>query len=281
MENAKWVLLLLLVTAIWGSTFALVKGALASVGTFTLLSVRFLLAAAVLAAYVIAAKKPVGRRELVGGAATGILLFVGYAAQTFGLNYISATGSAFITGLLVVFVPLFSALLLRRMPGRRVLVCVAVALAGLCLLTGAAVGFGIGEIATLVCAAAFGLEVLCIDRFVKGYSMPGLVLATVATVSILSLAAMLPLEGLPQSIPIPALASIAFLAVFATVLAQAGQMVAQTRLSPAQTALLLLAEPLFAALFGFLLLGETLDAAQWLGAMLMLAGMFGAGNSKA
>ena len=280
MENAKWVLLLLLVTAIWGSTFALVKGTLASVGTFTLLSLRFLLAAAILAAYVLVARKPFGKRELAGGAATGFLLFIGYAAQTFGLNYISATGSAFITGLEVIFVPLFMALLLRRMPQRMVWISVAVAIVGLYLLTGAAVGFGIGELATLVCAAGFGLEVLCIDRFVKGCSMPGLVLATVATAGVLSLAVMLSFEGLPASIPIPALASIAFLAIFATVLAQAGQMVAQTRLGPAQTGLLLLAEPLFAALFGFLLLGETLDMAQWLGAMLMLAGMFGAGNWK-
>ena len=273
MKDAKWILLLLLVTAIWGSTFVLVKDTLASVGTFGLMSIRFLLAAAILAAYVFVAKKPLGRREIAGGAAIGLFLFIGYAAQTFGLNYISATNSAFITGLLVVFVPVFSALLLRRAPERKAWLAVALAVVGLWLLTGADPSLGIGEIATLVCAAGFAMEVICIEKFAKGCSMPGLVLATIATCGALSLALMLPLEGVPSQVPPMAIASIAFLALFATVFAQAGQVAAQGKLGPSRTALILLAEPVFAAIFGFFMLGESLSLAQGAGAALILAGM--------
>ena len=70
-----------------------------------------------------------------------------------------------------------------------------------------------------------------------------------------------------------AIASIAFLALFATVFAQAGQVAAQGKLGPSRTALILLAEPVFAAIFGFFMLGESLSLAQGAGAALILAGM--------
>lgn len=274
MGKAKWILLLLTVTAIWGSTFALMKDTLNTFGTFTLLSLRFLLAAAILAAYVFFARKPFTRRELSAGTAIGAILFFSYAAQTYGLNLITATSSAFVTGLLVIFVPIFSALLLRRMPGAKIWLAVALAVLGLFLLTGAGLRLGIGELATLLCAAGFALEVICIDRLAKECSLPGLTLAMIATVGLLSLAIALPLEGIPSSFPLPALASIAFLAIFATIFAQAGQIAAQAHLAPPQTALILLAEPIFAAIFGFLLLGEAFTPAGAAGAALMLAGMF-------
>ena len=274
MGKAKWIVLLLVVTAIWGSTFALVKETLLAFGTFALLSLRFLLAAGVLAAYVCLAKKPLRAREIRGGAAIGFFLFLGYAAQTFGLNYISATNSAFITGLLIIFVPIFSALLLRRMPEPKIWLAVAVAVFGLYLLTGAKPSLGIGELATLICAAGFALEIIWIDKHAKGCSLPGLLLAMAATVGLLSLLLMLPLEGIPASFPLPALLSIAFLALFATVFAQAGQVLAQGHIDPPRTSLILMAEPIFAAIFGFLLLGETLTAVGAAGAALMLAGMF-------
>ncbi len=286
MKDAKWVLLLLLVTAIWGSTFVLVKDTLQTVGTFSLMSIRFLLATAIIGAYVLLAKKPVGRREITGGAAIGFFLFIGYAAQTFGLNYIGATNSAFITGLLVIFVPVFSALLLRRAPEKKIWLAVALAVSGLWLLTGANPSLGIGELATLACAAGFAMEVICIEKFARGRGMPGIVLCTLATVGLLSFAIMLPTEGIPQNVPLSAIAAMAFLALFATVFAQAGQMAAQSRLGPSRTALILLAEPIFAAIFGFFMLGETLSPAQRLGAALILAGMFtaecefGRGGSK-
>lgn len=241
--------------------------------TFTLLAIRFLLAALMLAAYIAFARQPVTKRDLVPGAGIGILLFIGYATQTYGLNTVSATSSAFITGLLVIFVPLFSALLLRRAPESRVWPAVALAVAGLYLLTGASLRIGIGELATLACAAAFALEVIWIEKYKKG-SLPGLLLAAIATVGLLCLAFALPLEGIPASFPASSLAPIAFLSLFATILAQAGQIAAQRHLPPSQTALLLLAEPIFAALFGFLLLGESLTLTSAAGAGLMLAGMF-------
>ncbi len=274
MKNLKWVLLLLLVTAIWGSTFVLVKETLQTVGTFTLMSLRFLLASALLAAYVAAAKKPFGENEIKRGAAIGFFLFIGYAAQTYGLNYLSATSSAFITGLLVVFVPVLAALLLKRVPQKKIWMAVAVSVAGMYLLTGAQLELGIGEAVTLACALGFALEVVAIDRLAKGCHLPGLLLSIIATVGLLSLAIMIPTEGLPFAAPPTfALASIAFLAIFATIFAQAGQIAAQGHLGPSQTALILLAEPIFAAIFGAILLGETHSLTQWAGAALMLAGM--------
>ena len=140
------------------------------------------------------------------------------------------------------------------------------------------VKLNIGDAVTLLSAVGYALQVVLAAKYVKNCSPAGLAFVQIAVVAVLSFAPMVAFEGVPAVFPVPALAAIAFLAIFASIFAEWVQMGAQREIDPSRVSLILLAEPLFAALFGFLLLGETLDMAQWLGAMLMLAGMFWAGN---
>src|SRR5262249_52763928 len=97
---------LLVVTAIWGATFVMVKDALAEAGPLTFLGLRFVLAGLALGPAWLARRRAVSAGLLASGAAIGLLLFAGYAFQTAGLQFTSASKAGFITGLCVVLVPL-------------------------------------------------------------------------------------------------------------------------------------------------------------------------------
>ncbi|HPL30323.1 MAG TPA: EamA family transporter, partial [Anaerolineae bacterium] len=123
-------LALLLVTAIWGSTFVLVKDAVAHYPVLPFLALRFAVAAVALAPAAWWARGRLRASDIAAGAAAGALLFAGYALQTFGLQETTASKAGFITGLSVVLVPLFVALLWRRLPTRTALAGTALATAG-------------------------------------------------------------------------------------------------------------------------------------------------------
>ena len=101
---------------------------------------------------------------LVAGGTAGVALFSGYGLQTVGLQYTSTSNSAFLTGLFVVFTPLLAAGLLRRAPGPAALAGVALATAGLFLLTGARVAVSAGDALTFGCALAFAVHILVLGE---------------------------------------------------------------------------------------------------------------------
>ena len=271
MKEARWIILLLLVAAVWGSTFVLVKDTLASFGTFALLAMRFGIAAIVLGAYVFAAGRKITRKEMKYGAILGVFLFIGFGAQTLGLNYISATDSAFVTNLFVLMVPLLSALLLQKMPQRKIWVAIAIAIIGLFLLMGAnAADFNIGDTITLICALGYALQVIYLAKYTKECSPLHLAFMQIVIVMLISALLVIPLDQVPVAYPLPALAALVFLALFATIFAQAGQAEVQKRLDPSKVALLLMTEPVFAAVFSALTLGEAFTAQRIAGAILIL-----------
>lgn len=265
---------------IWGATFVLVKEAVAQVGVFTFLSLRFATGAILLTAAARAGRTGVSRGALAAGALIGLFLFGGYALQTLGLKWTSASKAGFITGLSVVLVPILSSLLLRRTPHRSALFGVAMATLGLALLTqldaallaGGEFGLNQGDLLVLVGAVAFALHIVAVGRFAPEHPTRSLAAAQVATVALVSL----PLaagEGTTWPLPAYVWGAAAFTGVLATGLAFLVQTAAQRHASPTHTALLFAMEPVFAALFGILLASETLAPVQILGCGLILAGI--------
>ena len=274
-DEAKWIVLLLIASLIWGSTFVVVKDTLDSFGTFALLSIRFAMATAILGIYILLKGGRITRDEVKYGSLLGFLLFVGYSMQTLGLKYVSATDSAFITNLYVIMVPIFSALLLGRMPQRKIWLACVMALLGLVIMTGAAVGgFGLGEVITFVCAVGFALEMIYLSKYTQHCDPLNLSFIMIAAVTLLSAILVVPTGEVPSSYPLGALEAIVFLAVFATAIGQTIQNEVQKRLDPSKVAILLITEPIFAAIFGTILLGEVFTAQKFAGAALILLALF-------
>ena len=273
LEAYRWELALVAVTAVWGSTFVLVRDAVAQVPPFTFIAFRFLAAAALLAA-VRPRLAAGGRRDLVAaGALAGLALFAGYGFQTVGLQYTTASNAGFITGLAVVLTPLLAALLLRQPPGGWPVAGALLAAVGLALLSLQQLEVRHGDALVLGCAVAFAAHILLLGRFAPRFPSYPLAIVQLGTAGLLALG----WAGVAGDLVVPGSAEVWVALAITAVAASAGAFLIQTRaqqeVSPTRTAVILTMEPVFAGLFGFLLAGERLSGRGWLGAALILTGM--------
>ena len=271
----RWELAMVGVTAVWGSTFVLVRDAVAQIPPFTFVAYRFLAAALLLAAIRPRLAAGGGGQPglLAAGAAVGLALFAGYGFQTVGLQYTTASNAGFITGLSVVLTPLFAGLLLRQPPGRWPVTGALLAAGGLACLSLRALEVRRGDALVFGCAVAFAAHILLLGRSAPRFSTYRLAVVQLGTAGLLALA----WAGVAGDLVVPGSSEVWVALVITSVAASAGAFLIQTRaqreVSPTRTAVILTMEPVFAGLFGFLLAGERLSGRGWLGAGLILAGM--------
>ena len=262
----------------FGTTFLVVQDAVERIDPLPFLAIRFLIGAAVLGLVAHrrtaartaqqATGRPGTRGELRDGALAGMLLLAGYVLQTVGLQYTTAATSAFITYMLVVFVPFISFATTRQAPHPLTLVGVVLAVAGLVLLTGGAdSGFGRGEVLTLGCAVAFAAHLVFLGDVAPRHDPVRLTTVQLATVGAACLVPATVQGGF--AVDGGALAAAAFTGVFATAVAFLAMVWAQRVVSPSRAAIILLLEPVFAALLSALV-DEPLTAATVAGGALIL-----------
>jgi drug/metabolite transporter (DMT)-like permease len=264
---------LVLAALLFGATFPLVHDALHDIEPFAYLVLRFSVAVVALGpfAVVIARREREDQRVLLrAGLIAGVLLAGGYAAQTAGLARISPSTSAFITGLYVVFTPVVEAIVRRRLPDRSVVAGVVIAAAGLYLLTGATLAFGVGELLTLLCAALFAVWIVYQGEYANRlhpipFTSVQMLVIVVVCVPATGAQGVGVLYGL-------ALFAAVFTGVACSALALSLQVWGQRRIAPTRTALILLLEPVFAGIAGFAT-GERLRAVELAGAAVILVGI--------
>jgi drug/metabolite transporter (DMT)-like permease len=267
---------LLLITLIWGWTFVVMKDSIAWVPVFAFRAVRFALALLTLLPFVWSNLTELTWSQVRAGAVTGIFLFLGYAFQTLGLQYTTVAKSGFITGLYVVLVPVLSTVFLRRTPSRTALLGLGVATVGLERLSlGPDLTIGLGDLLTLLGAVGYAGHVTSVAKFGVKTDVLAFSSIQISTVLIGSLIMSFFMEG---GIALHAFSSQVFMAalttgVLATALVLVLQTTAQRFSTPTQTAVVFAMEPLFAVMFGYILAGDRLTAAAWLGGTLILAGM--------
>lgn len=274
----RWELAMVAVTAVWGSTFVLVRDAVAQIPPFTFIAYRFLAAALLLAA--VRPRRTVGGQgdggrwgPLAAGAAIGLALFAGYGFQTVGLQYTTASNAGFITGLSVVLTPLLGAVVLGQSPGRWPVTGACLAAVGLGFLSLQTLEVRQGDALVLGCAVAFAAHILLLGRYAPRLDTYRLAVVQLGTAGLLALV----WAAAAGDLAAPASAEVWVALAITSVVASAGAFLIQTRaqreLSPTRTAVIITMEPVFAGLFGFLVAGERLSGRGWLGAGLILAGM--------
>jgi drug/metabolite transporter (DMT)-like permease len=214
-----------------------------------------------------------GWRGVAAGVLIGLFLFGGYAFQTAGLRYTTASKAGFITGLYVAMVPALSAMLLRQRPPTEAMLGVLLATIGLALLSlKADLSIERGDVLMLFCALSFALHIIAVGAFAGKLDAIALTLVQVATVTVISAA--ISLFG-GQGIPTPSAATLgaaAFTGVLATAVAFGIQTAVQRFTTPTHTALIFTGEPVFAALFGVWLAGDLLTSANLVGGLLIILG---------
>jgi drug/metabolite transporter (DMT)-like permease len=264
------------VAAVWGTTFVMVKDAVASYPVYSFLGLRFAVATIAFLVLFPSTLSRLNGRVIKAGIVAGGFLTAGYVFQTLGLapGMTSPGRAAFITGMFVVITPFMQAVILHRMPRWTAWVGVASAVAGLWLLSGGggSGGWNIGDTLVLVCAVAYSGHMIVVGSIGRGHDMRPLTLVQLATVTVVC-----GLMGLGERAPAPTSASLwialAVTGVLASAVAFAVQTYAQKHLSPTRTALILICEPAFGGLFAWLAVGERLGPAGIAGAALILVGM--------
>jgi drug/metabolite transporter (DMT)-like permease len=263
------------VTFIWGSSFTIVKQALAQVSPLVFIALRFAVATATIGLAMPRALRGMDLEMLRRGLVLAGLLLAGFVFQTLGLRATSPSKSAFITSLSVLLVPLLGYVLFRHRPRVRTLGGVALATVGLGFLTleRLELRFNPGDGLTFVCAVAFALHILFIGRYAPTTDFRKLVLLQVGASA--AVAGMLaPIFENPFLVWDLRLAIYVLITgVLGTALGFYVQNRAQQFTTANRTALIFALEPIFAALFAYVLLDHTLNDKEWFGAGLVLAGV--------
>ncbi|MGH8957271.1 MAG: DMT family transporter [Acidimicrobiia bacterium] len=252
---------------LFGSTFVVIKDAVATFPPISFVAWRFLLGGFVLALFV----PPRGMGVWRDGAVAGSLLFVGYSLQTAGLVTTGASNSALITGLFVIFTPLLAALLYRRRPSLGVAAAALLAFGGVVLLTyRPQTEFVRGDLLTVGAAIAFAGHIIALDRLANRHSLVSFTAVQLLVTAILAF----PLAAVTEGIPLPGrrdLPALLITALGVSIGAYLLQLWAQTIISPSRTAVLLALEPAFAVATAAVVLGERLTLVGWAGAALIMA----------
>jgi len=274
-------LALALCALIWGTTFVVIKDALADISVIAYLALRFGLATVVMAAIYWRTLRNLTRPAASAGAQIGLFMFGGYVFQITGLKYTTPSKAAFITGMFVVFVPILLALFGRSRIKVWIWLGAGAALGGLYLLTVPAEGFGAlnrGDPVVFVCAIMFALHMIFLGRYAGHHSVAALSFLQVLTTAVLS-TALLPIAAVagwehPRVVWSNNLVfALLLTALGATVLGFSLQTWAQQYASPSHAAILVSLEPVFAALTSLMLGRERLGARVLAGSALIFVGI--------
>ncbi|SHK11738.1 DMT family transporter [Paramaledivibacter caminithermalis] len=267
-------LALLGVTLGWGASFILTKNCLASLGTYNFLAVRFIIAFAISSLVFYKNMLKLDKNTLKYGILIGFVLFSGFAIQTVGLNYTTASKSAFITGFSVVLVPIISALFLKKFPEKPAIIGAVMALFGLGFLTlHGDLGLNIGDLYTFISAFAFAFHIITVGKYTVDVDSICLAVIQIGVVGFLSLIMSLAIENPIIPKQSDAWLNIFILSLVCTSGAFIVQNTAQKYTSPTHTALIYTGEPVFAAIFAYFVSGEVLSLRGIFGGFLILMGM--------
>lgn len=280
---------LLLMTLIWGATFVIVKESLNDISSTLFIAFRFAIAAGVLTVIMLIRKNKIDRKSVLPGMFLGLLLFLGFATQTIGLKNTSATKSGFITGSLVVMVPIFQMIIEKRMPTKGAVIGTILVFIGIVFLSsgGSSItnflnelgaNFNFGDGMTLICAMFFAVHVVYIDIISSKNDFWTILIAQLATVSMLSLIASFVFAGVSyESIYVSLTKYLLFGLLYTSLLATLFNLGLQTKfqkvVSPTKAGIIYSFEPIFAAMFAFFLLNEKISNFGLAGGALIFLGL--------
>lgn len=271
-------LILILITLCWGSSFIVTKNVLHTITPLFFVLLRFGLASLFLLAVFNKKLPKIRKKEWLAGGILGFMVSLSMMLQSSGLQYTSASNSAFICSLSVILVPLASALLLRRSIGPNIWLSIALALLGLFFITGGSnFSVNLGDVLCFLSALFVTTQILLIDKFTTNLDGLAIGMVQIFSVAFFTLVYWLIFDFTPVKITPEVVFSILWTAFFCTAFAYTAQVVMQKHTTPTHAALIFTLEPVFALIFAMIFPNihgdrETLTLGKALGCLLIVSG---------
>jgi drug/metabolite transporter (DMT)-like permease len=272
---------------LWGATFVIVKEALTDISSMAFIALRFIIAGIILLPFIL--KRTFDRKTIIAGVFLGFLLFSGFATQTVGLKYTSATKSGFLTGTAVIMIPLLQVMIEKKIPNKGVIIGTLLVIIGITFLSSGGnsiislfndIGsnFNLGDGLTLICALFFALYIIFLDIETVKYDFWLLLFLQILTTSFLAVIflfifSFVNLEVIKINITNNLIWALIYTSIFATLITTGLQTKYQKNVTPAKAGIIFAFEPIFAAIFAFFVLGEKIGNFGYLGASLIILGL--------
>jgi drug/metabolite transporter (DMT)-like permease len=266
--------ILLFITLIWAGTFSTIKNVLTEVNPYVFIILRFVLAIVFFTAIFNRHIKINEGKTLIHGGILGLLYAIGYIFQMVGLQYTTASKSAFITGTLVIFAPVCQMFMEKKMISVIQMAGVLLAGTGLFILSSPEGGIvNIGDILTLISAVIFGIYVVLTGIYSKVSNLNGLVFLQLLITIILTLPLAVAYGSFRINYSSELILTIIYTGIFATVVTLYLQTKYQKESSPTRAAIIYTMEPLFAAFIAYYIFSEIIGHNVIWGGVLILAGL--------
>ncbi|MCO7176670.1 DMT family transporter [Sporolactobacillus kofuensis] len=268
-KKADW--MLVVVTLFWGSSYLFMKTGLDSLGVFNLIGLRFLIAFVITVLLFNQWIRKTNRQTFMYSFYLSIILLGVFLFIMLGVKTTSASKAGFLVSLTVLFVPLIEALLIRKIPERKVLLSGCVSLLGIFLLTGGSdAQVNLGDLYCILGALFNAGYIVFADRFVKRVHAIALGVWQMGFVGAIALFLSLFTEGVHLPHTPGAWISVLGLGILCSAAGYMIQVVAQHFTSSVHAGIIFTLEPVFAALFAFLFTGEQLSTSGYFGAALVV-----------
>ncbi|MCX6170437.1 MAG: DMT family transporter [Ignavibacteriales bacterium] len=280
---------LLLMTLLWGGTFVIIKESLNDISSMLFVSFRYGIAASILLLIMVVRKIKIDLKSILPGMFLGLFLSLGSLTQTLGLKYTSATKSGFLTGSLVVMIPIFQMIIEKKLPSKGSMIGTLLVFFGIVFLSSGGTSikdflgelganFNFGDGITLICAIFFALHIVYIDVISLKNHFWTILLMQISTASVLSFIAAFLFSGVSiESIHISITEYLIFGLLYTSVLATLFNIGLQTKfqkvVSPTKAGIIYSFEPIFAAIFAFFLLSEKITNFGLVGCALIFLGL--------
>jgi drug/metabolite transporter (DMT)-like permease len=261
-------------TLVWGGTFPLIKIMLKYISPMPLIFYRFLPAAVICFPFLISGIRKTNLKTVLRLFFLGFLLWVAYITQTIGLRYTTPSNSAFITGLYVIFTPIFALFLTKEKMTKTMFLSLLLAILGIILLSNFSFtefSFNLGNIITILSAISFALQIVFTSIFVKQESI--IFITSVQIYTVLFLTAPFIISNKTGNLPLWVILSILFLGTVASFVAILIETYSLKFIDPDRASILFTLEPLFAAVFSFVFIGERFALKEIFGSILIFIAM--------
>ncbi|HTX20050.1 MAG TPA: DMT family transporter [Bacteroidota bacterium] len=266
-------LILLATTFIWGGTFVIMKLGFADVSPFLFVAIRFSLGSLIFYALFFRGLRRFSASTIRRGGVLGILLGVGLVLQTYGLRITTASKSAFITGMMVVFTPIAQLFIERRIPKIGNIIGVGVVTAGLYFLTlPSGSGLNLGDMLTLLGALLFGIYIVYLDLFTKEEPFLPLAFLQIVVTALIGWS-LVPFESTHFELTWNTARLFFYTAFLATVITTYTQTRFQKDTTPTRAGILFTLEPVISAVLAYFVLGEVLGILGIIGGTIIVAGI--------